>query len=340
MEFQEIRTELTDALAAASNLKTLEEVRVHFLGKKGSVTNATKSVDFSKLTPEEKRGVGGAVNSLKNWATESIAAKKAELESSPTSESFDRDLTLPGSGPQVGTIHPIRQVQLQLEEIFRGMGFRVFTGREVEREFYNFDALNIPADHPAREMQDTYWLNDGHVLRTHTSATQVRALKKFGAPVRAIFPGRCFRYEAVDASHENTFYQLEGFCVDRDITVANLIAVMKSLLGEVFGREVKVRLRPGYFPFVEPGFELDFECTICSGAGCSTCKKTGWIELIPCGLIHPRVLEAGGIDSKEYSGFAFGCGLTRLAMMKFHIPMIRLFNSGDLRFYEQLAGKS
>jgi phenylalanyl-tRNA synthetase alpha chain len=215
------------------------------------------------------------------------------------------------------------------------MGFMVLTGFEVETEHYNFDALNIPGDHPARDMQDTYWLTNGQLLRTHTSANQVRALERFGAPMRAIFPGRCFRYEATDASHENTFYQVKGLMVDHDISVAHLIAVMKALLGQVFHREVVVRVRPGFFPFVEPGFELDVRCVFCGGRGCPTCKNGGWIELIPSGLVHPRVLEYGGIDPAKYSGFAFGLGLTRLAMMKFGIPDIRLMNSGDIRFYEQ-----
>jgi len=224
---------------------------------------------------------------------------------------------------------------MELEDIFQGMGFTVLTGPEVELEYYNFDALNIPSDHPARDMQDTYWLTNGMLLRTHTSAIQVRAMERFGAPLRAIFPGRCFRYEATDASHENTFYQLEGLMVDRGISVANLIAVMKALLSQVFHRDVLVRLRPGFFPFVEPGFELDVRCVFCGGKGCPTCKGGGWIELIPCGLVHPRVLEYGRIDTSQYSGFAFGLGLTRLAMLKFNVPDIRLMNSGDIRFCEQ-----
>ncbi|HPZ84530.1 MAG TPA: phenylalanine--tRNA ligase subunit alpha, partial [Thermogutta sp.] len=245
------------------------------------------------------------------------------------------DLSLPGIDRRLGSIHPIALVQMELEEIFQGMGFRVLTGYEVELEYYNFDALNIPPDHPARDMQDTFWLDNGMLLRTHTSANQVRALETYGVPLRAIFPGRCFRNEAIDASHENTFYQLEGLLVDRDISVAHLIAVMKTLLSQVFKREVTVRLRPGFFPFVEPGFELDVQCLICGGKGCATCKQTGWIELIPCGLVHPKVLEFGRVDPNIYSGFAFGMGLTRMAMMKFGIPDIRLFNSGDIRFYEQ-----
>ena len=223
---------------------------------------------------------------------------------------------------------------MELEDIFQGMGFMVLSGPDVETEYYNFDAVNIPSDHPARDMQDTFWLKNGMLMKTHTSANQVRTLEQFGAPVRAIFPGRCFRYEAMDPSHETTFYQCEGLVVDRDISVANLIATMKALLGEVFHRDVTVRLRPGFFPFVEPGFELDLQCLLCGGKGCSTCGD-GWIELIPCGLVHPRVLEFGNIDTTRYSGFAFGLGLTRLAMMKYGIQDIRRLNAGDIRFCSQ-----
>jgi phenylalanyl-tRNA synthetase alpha chain len=246
------------------------------------------------------------------------------------------DLTVPGSASSLGALHPISMVQMELEEIFEGMGFTVLDSPEAETEFNNFESINIPSDHPARDMQDTFWLKNEMVLRTHTSSNQVRALKRFGAPFRGIFPGRCFRYESIDPSHENTFYQCEGLMVDRNISVAHLIGVMKTLLSEVFKREVKVRLRPGFFPFVEPGFELDLNCLFCGGNGCPTCGD-GWIELIPCGLTHPKVLEFGGIDPKEFSGFAFGLGLTRLAMMKYGIRDIRYFNSGDVRFYEQFA---
>jgi len=232
-------------------------------------------------------------------------------------------------------MHPITLVQLELEAIFEGMGFTVLDSPEADTEYSNFESVNIPADHPARDMQDTFWLTNGMVLRTHTSSNQVRALKRFGAPFRGIFPGRCFRYESIDPSHENTFFQCEGMMVDENISVANLIGVMKTLLSEVFKRDVKVRLRPGFFPFVEPGFELDINCPFCDGKGCPTCKNGGWIELIPCGLVHPKVLEHGDIDASKYSGFAFGLGLTRLAMMKYGIRDIRYFNSGDVRILEQ-----
>ena len=335
----EIREQLLAELEGARSTQEVEQVRIRYLGRKGRITTLAKNADFSRMAPEARREFGRRLNEIKKFAGDEIAkameaAKSRGARETPVGADV-LDLTLPGTDHSVGCLHPISLVQMELEDIFQGMGFMVLTGPEVETEHYNFDALNIPADHPARDMQDTFWLDNGMLLRTHTSANQVRVLEKFGAPVRAIFPGRCFRYEAMDASHENTFYQLEGLLVDRDISVANLIAVMKALLGEVFHRDVVVRLRPGFFPFVEPGFELDSQCLLCDGKGCSTCKGTGWIELIPCGLVHPRVLEYGRIDTAEFSGFAFGLGLTRLAMMKFGIPDIRLFNSGDVRFCEQ-----
>jgi phenylalanyl-tRNA synthetase alpha chain len=317
----------------------VEQVRIRYLGRKGRITTLAKNTDFSQLKPDQRRDFGRRLNELKNQADAQIAAAMDAAKQQAAGQAVEKvpklDLTLPGTDRRVGSLHPITLVQLELEDVFQGMGFRVLTGPDVETEYYNFDALNIPGDHPARDMQDTFWLENGMLLRTHTSANQVRVLEEYGAPVRAIFPGRCFRYEAMDASHENTFYQLEGLLVDRDVSVANLIAVMKALLSEVFHREVVVRLRPGFFPFVEPGFELDVRCLLCDGKGCSTCKGTCWIELIPCGLVHPRVLEYGRIDTDRFSGFAFGLGLTRLAMMKFGIPDIRLFNSGDVRFCEQ-----
>jgi len=215
------------------------------------------------------------------------------------------------------------------------MGFQILDGPEAESEYYNFEALNIPKHHPARDMQDTFWTEDGNLLRTHTSAIQVRGMENMEPPFQVVGPGRVFRYEATDASHENTFYQVEGMMVGKDISVSNLIYVMKELLREVFQREVKVRLRPGYFPFVEPGFELDINCLICGGKGCKVCKQTGWVELLPCGLVHPNVLKAGNIDPDKWSGFAFGLGLNRLVMMRYAINDIRHFQSGDIRFLRQ-----
>jgi phenylalanyl-tRNA synthetase alpha chain len=336
---EKIREQFVADLAKALSAKEVEQIRIRYLGRKGAITTLMKDTDFSRLTPEERRAFGQKLNELKAFAEQEVArageAAKARTGAEPGTILAKLDMTLPGTGQSVGCIHPIALVQMELEDIFQGMGFMVLTGPEVETEYYNFDALNTPPDHPARDMQDTYWLTNGMLMRTQTSAIQVRAMERFGAPLRAIFPGRCFRYEAADASHENTFYQLEGLMVDEGISVANRIAVIKALLSQVFDRDVVVRLRPGFFPFVEPGFELDLQCVLCGGKGCSTCKGGGWLELIPCGLVHPRVLEYGRIDTSKYSGFAFGLGLTRLAMMKFAIPDIRLMNSGDIRFYEQ-----
>ncbi|MGL6227265.1 MAG: phenylalanine--tRNA ligase subunit alpha [Thermoguttaceae bacterium] len=334
-----IREQLLGDLQTANDSEQIEQVRVKYLGRKGSITLLAKNTDFSQLSADEKKSFGQRLNELKDFATEKIqeAVDRVKLAGPTTGTKKgggELDLTLPGSSRTLGSLHPISLVQLELEEIFQGMGFAVLSGPEVETEYFNFEALNVPNDHPARDMQDTFWLTNQQVLRTHTSANQVRTLRRFGPPVRAVFPGRCFRYEAVDPSHENTFYQCEGLVVDKDISVAHLIAVMKTILSEVFRQDVKVRLRPGFFPFVEPGFELDLNCLLCGGKGCPTCGD-GWIELIPCGLVHPNVLRAGNIDPDEYSGFAFGMGLTRLAMMKYGIRDIRLLNCGDLRFNEQ-----
>ena len=216
------------------------------------------------------------------------------------------------------------------------MGFTVEDGNEVETEYNNFEAVNVPKYHPARDMQDTFWLENGQLLKTQTSAAQNKIMKKYGAPLKAIFPGRCFRNEALDASHENTFFQMVGMMIDKNVSISNLIYFMKAILSEIFKKEVEVRLRPGFFPFVEPGFELDVKCPYCDGVGCKVCKNGGWIELCPCGMIHPNVLKMGGINPEEYSGFAFGLGLSRLAMMKFEIDDLRLLNSGDLRVLKQL----
>ena len=335
---QNIKEQLEQALKSATTAELVEQIRIDFLGRKGSITLLAKNADFSKMSVDEKKNFGRNLNELKQFATQEIT-KAAEACKAATvhRKSNDLDLTAPGKGRRLGALHPITLVQMELEDIFQGMGFSVVYGPEIESEYFCFEALNIPHDHPARDMQDTFWLKNQLILRTHTSANQVRTLKRFGAPIRAIFPGRCFRYEAIDPSHENTFYQCEGVVVDKDISVANLVAIMRVTLSQVFKRDVKVRLRPGYFPFVEPGFELDLNCLLCGGKGCPTCKNSGWIELIPCGLIHPEVLRHGGIDPKEYRGFAFGVGLTRLAMMKFGITDIRYMNCGDLRVNEQFS---
>lgn len=334
-ELRDTRERFLEEITRASTREDLDTLRTRYLGRKGLLKQLTASTALKDLSSEGRKEFGIAFNDLKAFIEDRISRALSDtIDANDVSGHPRVDLALPGTERTIGAIHPIAIVQMDLEAIFNGMGFTVLTGPEVVTEFHNFDALNIPGDHPARDMQDTYWLDNGMLLRTHTSANQVPALRKYGVPQRSVFPGRCFRHEKVDASHENTFYQLEGLMVDRDITVSNLIAVMKTVLAEVFRRDVEVRLRPGYFPFVEPGFELDLKCLLCEGRGCTTCR-TGWVELIPCGMVHPRVLEYGGVDSSQFTGFAFGLGLTRLAMMRFGINEIRLFNSGDVRFYDQ-----
>ena len=323
-----------------TQLVELNELRVKYLGKKGEVTELLK--DIKSLSKEEKKEIGVITNNLKKEIEEIILKnteklKVKELETLiNTSEKYD--VTIPPKLKK-GSYHPITVVQREVEEIFVSMGFNIEDYSEIVDDYNCFEALNIPKDHPARDMQDTYYLNNGQLLKTHTSAAQNTIMKKYGAPLSVIFPGRCFRNENTDACHENTFFQMEGIMIDENISISNLIYFMKKMLSEVFNRDAQVRLRPGFFPFVEPGFELDINCLICGGKGCPSCKNSGWLELCPCGMIHPNVLEAGGIDSEKYTGFAFGLGLTRLAMMKYGIKDIRDFNSGNLKALSQFEYK-
>ncbi len=323
-------------LLNASTLEAVEAVRVDALGRKGKLAEISK--EFGKLPADERARIGKVLNSVKNELEGKLESKKSALDSAALNARLETewvDLTAPPTGIKPGSLHPVTQVQREIEELFLSLGFTVLDGPEVETEYYNFDALNIPGDHPARDMQDTFWLKDGRLLRTHTSPVQVRALEKLGPPLKMIAPGRVFRNEEVDPSHEHTFYQLEGMMVDKGVSIAHLIYFMKTLLSAIFKRDVTVRLRPGFFPFVEPGFELDIQCLICGGPGCPVCKQSGWVELLPCGLVHPAVLRYSNVDPEKWSGFAFGLGLTRLAMMRYAIDDIRLFTSGDLRFLNQ-----
>lgn len=325
---------IVERIEEAKDLDALEQVRVEALGRKGSLAQ----VNVGSIAPEERARAGKALNEIKQkiqkaFETRRIALATMALYSRVHTEWLD--LTLPAPGPRPGSLHPVTIIQNEIEDLFTSLGFAVLDGPEVETEYHNFDALNIPPEHPARDMQDTFWLSNGHLLRTHTSPVQVRGMEKLGPPLRMIAPGRVFRNEEVDASHEHTFYQLEGMMIDHKVTVAHLIYFMKTLLSAIFHREAVVRLRPGYFPFVEPGFELDIGCLICAGVGCPVCKQSGWVELLPCGLVHPNVLRMSGINPDEWGGFAFGLGLTRLAMMRYGIDDIRLFASGDLRFLRQ-----
>jgi len=326
-DIDEVRVEAVARIAAALDLIQLEEVRLHFFGKKGKFSQLMRSL--GNLSTELKKEFGQLLNLYKQSLDELLETRRLELDSIDMSQrlrSEKIDVTLPVDAPLLsrgGGLHPLTRVRRDLEHIFRGMGFSIVDGPEVEREYYNFEALNVPATHPARDMQDTFWTKAGDLLRTHTSSIQARALEHMRPPLRIVAPGRCFRYERLDASHEHTFYQMEGMMIDREISVAHLIYFMKTLLREIFGQEQKIRLRPGYFPFVEPGFELDIWF------------RGRWLELLPCGLVHPKVLEFGGIDPKEWQGFAFGLGLSRLVMTRYQIDDIRHLQSGDLRFLEQ-----
>lgn len=335
-QLSQLQASARERIQSARNPEALEAVRVEVLGRKGTLAQISK--DMGKLSAEERASVGKTLNSAKQSLESVFEAKKAQFENEALARRLDSewvDLTLPAPGTRPGSLHPLTKIQHEIEEVFTSMGFAVLEGPEVESEYNNFDALNIPPEHPARDMQDTFWLEGGHLLRTHTSPVQVRGMRTLGPPLRMIAPGRVFRNEEVDASHEHTFYQLEGMMVDREVSVANLIYFMKTLLSAVFKRDVTVRLRPGYFPFVEPGFELDIRCLICNGPGCPVCKQSGWVELLPCGLVHPNVLRMGGIDPEQWNGFAFGLGLTRLVMMRYAIDDIRLLQGGDVRFISQ-----
>ena len=331
---EELRSSFLASLSGASDADALEALRVEYLGKKGHVAELMKGLrDVS-----DKKAAGQLINEFKcevesklAEATEAVKARAIEAQVR-NAKKYNPTL-MPKR--EMGSYHPITLAAREVEAIFTSMGFTIENYNEIVDDYQCFEALNIPKHHPARDMQDTYYLDNGQLLKTHTSAAQNYIMKKYGAPLRAIFPGRCFRNESTDACHENTFFQMEGMMIDENISISNLIYFMKTMLSEVFKRDVKVRLRPGFFPFVEPGFELDINCEICGGDGCPSCKNSGWLELCPCGMIHPRVLEEGGIDTEKYTGFAFGLGLTRLAMMKFGVKDIRDFNSGNLKALSQ-----
>ncbi len=331
---EELKAKFKSALAMSASAEALEALRVEYLGKKGYIADLMKGL----RDVADKKAAGQLINTLKTDVEEKLteaveSLKKAEIQAKVRGAK-KYNPTLKASS-ELGSYHPITLATREVEDVFISMGFTIENYSEIVDDYHCFEALNIPKHHPARDMQDTYYLDNGQLLKTHTSAAQNYIMRKYGAPLRAIFPGRCFRNESIDACHENTFFQLEGMMIDENISISNLIYFMKTMLSEVFKRDVKVRLRPGFFPFVEPGFELDINCAICGGEGCPSCKNSGWLELCPCGMIHPNVLRDGGIDTEKYTGFAFGLGLTRLAMMKYGVKDIRDFNSGNLKALSQ-----
>jgi phenylalanyl-tRNA synthetase alpha chain len=324
-------------VAACSALAALEECRVRWLGKKGGLTEQLKSL--GALPASERPAAGALINAAKLRVQDAIEARRAQLEGAEDEArlaSGGIDVTLPGRGEQRGALHPVTRARLRIEAIFRGAGFDVAEGPEIEDDFHNFEALNIPANHPARALHDTFYFGDGRLLRTHTSPVQIRALLARGAPLAVIAPGRVYRSDA-DMTHAPMFHQLEGLVVDEDISFVNLKSILHGFVEAFFERDLAMRLRSSYFPFTEPSAEVDMSCVFCEGAGCRICKHTGWLEVCGCGMVHPTVLKASGVDPQRYTGYAFGAGIDRLAMLRYGVNDMRLFFENDLRFLEQFA---
>ncbi|MEE4253959.1 MAG: phenylalanine--tRNA ligase subunit alpha [Desulfuromusa sp.] len=332
---QQLKKEALSALQNATDLKSLQDVRVQFLGKKGSLTEVMKGM--RDLTAEERPAIGNLVNSLKAEFENTFTARQTELQRLDIANKLAAekiDVTLPGRRSASGSLHPVTLVTDEVVEIFSRLGFAVAEGPEIEEDFYNFEALNIPKDHPARDMQDTFYISDDRVLRTHTSPVQIRTMLKHKPPIRIIAPGTVYRRDS-DLTHSPMFHQVEGFLVDEGVTFGDLKGVLTHFLNEFFGEGRSVRFRPSFFPFTEPSAEVDIECVICGGEGCRVCGKTGWLEILGCGMIDPAVFASVQYDSDKYSGFAFGMGLERMAMLKYGVNDLRLFFENDLRFLKQ-----
>ncbi|MFA6194935.1 MAG: phenylalanine--tRNA ligase subunit alpha [Patescibacteria group bacterium] len=338
-KLNELREEFLAQLAQVQNNEHLRDLELKFLSRKGRLSEAMSGL--KDLSGELRKEAGELANNIKNELQGKFNDMSSTLNSF-VAKNNEADVTLPGASLPQGHLNPITLVQNELEDIFSSLGFMILDGPELESDYYNFTALNVPADHPARDMQDTFYVDyknkDGQydlLMRTQTSPVQIRAMQKYGAPLKALIPGRCFRNESTDARHEHTFYQVEGIVIGKDINFANLKSFLEIVGQKLFGPNTKLRMRPKFFPFVEPGNNGEYTCFLCQGQGCRVCKNTGWLEIVGAGLIHPDVLRAGGIDPEIYSGLAFGFGLNRLAMLKYNINDVRLFNSGDLKFLEQ-----
>ena len=334
-EIAQLVDEAEQAVAAAADLKALDAVRVQYLGKKGSLTARLKQL--GGLSPEERKVAGPVINQAKQRLQSAIEARKAELER----EALERrlaeerlDVTLPGRSRGTGGLHPVTRTLARIEALFGQLGFEVAEGPEIEDDYHNFEALNIPAHHPARAMHDTFYFEDGRVLRTHTSPVQIRVMEKRKPPLRIIAPGRVYRCDS-DLTHTPMFHQVEGLLVDTDVSFADLKGILDDFLKHFFERDLGVRFRPSYFPFTEPSAEVDIECVICGGEGCRVCSQSGWLEVLGCGMVHPRVFGHVGIDNEAFMGFAFGMGVERLAMLRYGVNDLRLFFENDLRFLRQ-----
>ncbi|MVO98937.1 phenylalanine--tRNA ligase subunit alpha [Paenibacillus lutrae] len=325
-------------LAAVGSQQELNELRIKYLGKKGPLTEILRGM--GALSAEERPVIGQVANDVRGAIEEVIARKQEEYDRLETEKRLSAetiDVTLPGRPSEQGAVHPLNKITQEIEDIFIGMGFTIAEGPEVERDYYNFEALNLPKDHPARDMQDSFYITDEILLRTQTSPVQVRTMeaRKGAVPIRIISPGRVYRRDDDDATHSHQFTQIEGLVIDKGIRMTDLKGTLLQFMQEMYGPDTQIRMRPSFFPFTEPSAEVDVSCMMCSGKGCRTCKQTGWIEILGSGMVHPRVLEMSGYDPNEYSGFAFGMGVERVAMLKYGVEDIRHFYTNDLRFLKQ-----
>ena len=342
-QLEELKSQTLAKIDAAGELSAVETIRVETLGKKGPITEVLRGM--RDLSAEERPKVGAFANEIRDLLTQAVEERKAALtelalEKQLAAETLD--VTLPGKQVSQGTRHVLTQIMEEIEDTFVGMGYQIVEGTEIESDHYNFERMNLPKDHPARDMQDTFYISDDVLLRTHTSPVQARTMEKHDfskGALRMISPGKVFRRDTDDATHSHQFHQIEGLVVDKGITMGDLKGTLEVLLKELFGADRKIRLRPSYFPFTEPSVEVDVSCFKCGGKGCNVCKHTGWIEILGAGMVHPDVLEMSGIDSKEYSGFAFGLGPDRIAMLRYGVNDIRNFYLNDVRFLEQFKGE-
>ena len=342
-QLEALRDNTLKEIAQVATLKELNQIRVETLGKKGPITEVLRGM--KNLSPEERPVVGGFANEIRDLLTEAIEARKVVLENEALNAALKEeslDVTLPGKQMPQGTRHILTQVMEEIEDIFLGMGYQVVEGYEVESDHYNFERMNLPKDHPARDMQDTFYISDEMLIRTHTSPVQARTMEKHDfskGALRMISPGKVFRRDTDDATHSHQFHQIEGLVVDKNVTMGDLKGTLEVMMKKMFGEDRKIRLRPSYFPFTEPSVEVDVSCFKCGGAGCNVCKHTGWIEILGAGMVHPDVLQMSGIDPTEYSGFAFGLGPDRVAMLRYGVNDIRNFYQIDLRFLNQFKVK-
>lgn len=335
-KLSKIKQDAAAALDRADNLDLLEDLRVKFLGKKGELTALMKGM--GALSPDERPVIGQLANEVRDFIGSALDEKRAAIAAAIEEKKLDAetiDVTIPGTKPKAGGIHPLNIVLRDLEDIFIGMGFSIVDGPEVELDYYNFEALNIPKDHPARDTQDSFYINDNVVLRTQTSPVQVRTMEKQKPPIRIISPGRVYRSDAVDATHSPVFHQVEGLVVDKGITMADLKGTLEVFVHKLYGDDTRLRFRPHHFPFTEPSAEVDISCFNCGGKGCNICKGEGWIEILGCGMVHPKVLKNCGIDPDVYSGFAFGIGLERITMFRYDVKDLRMYFENDVRFLKQ-----